>query len=547
MDKGKAQQLKKKMAMSIILFLKLCIPGMAKATSPSFHFEIEKGLLDLDRKSFNIVAPRGHAKSSLVAVAFVLWHLFLQDYYEYLIGRTDKYEKKQKYIVLVSKTQKEAIKRLRSIKQVLGDLKSGKQSKRFLSLFGDYGESTAVKWTDALIILKNGSSIEAVGTAQQVRGMLEGTQRPTLAVVDDPEDEGNTKTIDSMMHNRYWLLQGIAPALDPKVGRWVVIGTPQNTDCMVVHLHRALGKNSLWFQNDLATGTSRWSNSGTREEQDIEKESLDELEDDWIEKKTVLWPEWVGEDQLKVHKDLAEEMTMLGSYYREWECKVVGNEEQVFKPEFFEHTWDGEIKRDLTGQSYIRLTHIAGVQLDEPRDITVSISTAVDPAFSVSQYSDRTAIANLATDTEDNMYELEGVYKKLEPDVLLSGIVENHERIQPRIGVIEVTAAQIFVAQELYNQHGLNYVHDKPQDKKKGEGSRIERLQPQMKAGKFFHRKGSPLRSELLSYPRGKDDYADATEKAMRFRIKPRTSSVILNQTELAKSKKREYYDYMTA
>lgn len=541
-------ELKKKLAMSVILFMKVCIPGMAKVDSADFHYEIERRLMDLSIRQFNVVAPRGHAKSSLVAVAFVLWHIFLQDIYSAILKGARTATQKPKYIVLISKTQKEAIKRLRSIRYILGDLKSGRKSKKFAQLFGEWGERTALKWRDDLLILRDGTAIEAVGTQQQVRGMLEGDQRPTLVVVDDPEDEQNTITIESMRKNRAWLLQSVTPALDPQIGRWVVIGTPQNTDCMVVHLHRALGENSLWFMNDLETNSSFWSISEGREEQDANKAELKHVEeqDRFAHKGGVLWPAWVPTAELRTHKALAEEMMMLGSYYREWECKIVGDEDQVFTPEMFNNVWEGELLWDKVKHPYLRITALAGIPLESPKEVPVTIITAIDPAFSVSAYSDKTAMVNLAVDKDDNIYELDWVYKKLFPDVLLDTIRANHERFKPERGVIETTAAQIFVAEELYREFGINYKHDKPVQKKKGSGSRIERLQPVMASGKFFFKKGTPARAELLSYPRGKDDYADALEKAVRFRAKPKHEKIVKTDKELD-SLPRKYYDYMTA
>lgn len=541
--------------MSVILFLRTCIPGMAKVESPAFHYEIEKRLMDLDSQAFNIVAPRGHAKSSLVAIAFVLWHIFLQDLYEYLSGRTTEYKRDHKYVVIVSKTYKEAAKRLNSIKLILGDSTTGKFSKPFRALFGNFGSDTASAWREDRIILKDGSIIESVGTGQQIRGMLHDNQRPTLIVVDDPEDEENTRTFARMQNTRRWLLQGVIPARDPKIGRWIVIGTPQNTQCMVVHLHKALRGSSLWFMNDEATDTSFWSKRNEDFEKDLDIESLADLDygdgdidNNFNQQDGVLWPEWMSRSELKTQRAMAVANGLKGSYAREYECKIVGDEEQIFLPEFFENTWDGELLRDYMGRPYLRITHLRG-QEQEVIEKAVGLTAAIDPAFSISARADRTAIVNIATDVDGNIYELDWIYEKLHAAVLLDTIDANHTKFQPHTGVIETTAAQIFIAEELYRSRGINYVHDKPQQKKVGEGSRIERLQPLMVNGKFFHKKGSPLRSELLAYPRGRDDYSDAMEKAVRFRASPRFQDIAKTAEDAKKqeNKRVRYYDHMVA
>ena len=81
--------------------------------------------------------------------------------------------------------------------------------------------------------LKDGSMIICKGTGQQLRGIKHGNQRPTLIIVDDPEDENNTKTSESMEANLRWLLQSAVPSLDPKKGRIAIIGTPIHQRCMV--------------------------------------------------------------------------------------------------------------------------------------------------------------------------------------------------------------------------------------------------------------------------------------------------------------------------
>ena len=71
--------------------------------------------------------------------------------------------------------------------------------------------------------------------------MKHGNQRPTLVILDDPEDMNNTKTAEAMEFNLKWLLQSMAPALDAKRGRLAVIGTPQHQRCMVETLVQTEG------------------------------------------------------------------------------------------------------------------------------------------------------------------------------------------------------------------------------------------------------------------------------------------------------------------
>ena len=196
----------------MIMFGKIIMPNMFTVPSPDFHYKIADALLDSASKQVNIIAPRGHAKSSIVGGVYLIPPYASQG---------------SKLIVLVSRTQDHAIKLLGTIKDVLD------YSETFRAIYGYWGQHSAKQWAKSEIELKDGSMIICKGTGQQLRGIKVGSQRPTLIIVDDPEDENNTKTAEAMEQNLRWLLQSAVPSLDPTKGRIIVIGTPQHQRCMV--------------------------------------------------------------------------------------------------------------------------------------------------------------------------------------------------------------------------------------------------------------------------------------------------------------------------
>lgn len=137
-----------------------------------------------------------------------------------------------KLIVLSSKTLGHSIRLLDTIKNVL------EYSRRFHAIFGYWGSHTAKQWSKTEIALKDGSLITTRGTGQQVIGLKHGDQRPTLILVDDPEDINNTKTTEAMEMNLKWLMTQLLPSMDARTGRLVVIGTPQHQRCLVEHYLR---------------------------------------------------------------------------------------------------------------------------------------------------------------------------------------------------------------------------------------------------------------------------------------------------------------------
>ena len=231
-------KIKDKLIGNLMMFGKVTMPNMYSAPSPEFHYEIAKNLMDESKKQINIVAPRGHAKSSIVGGVFPLYHLMFHG--------------GQKLVVLVSRTQDHAIKLLGTIKDTL------EFSSNFRSVFGYWGQHNARQWAKSEIELKDGSMIICKGTGQQLRGIKKGNQRPTLIIVDDPEDENNTKTSEAMEVNLRWLLQSALPSLDPKTGRIVIIGTPQHQRCMVETLKEMKGWTNMHFAPSIKKKISLW-------------------------------------------------------------------------------------------------------------------------------------------------------------------------------------------------------------------------------------------------------------------------------------------------
>ena len=77
---------------------------MFSAKSPDFHYDLAGHIMNPDNKQINIIAPRGHAKSSVVGGILPLHHLMFGE------GK--------KLIVLSSRTQDHAVKLLGLIKDL---------------------------------------------------------------------------------------------------------------------------------------------------------------------------------------------------------------------------------------------------------------------------------------------------------------------------------------------------------------------------------------------------------------------------------------------
>ena len=240
------------------MFGKIIMPNMFTVPSPKFHYKIADALLDSASKQVNIIAPRGHAKSSIVGGVYPLYHLM--------------HHEGNKLIVLVSRTQDHAIKLLGTIKDVLD------YSETFRAIYGYWGQHSAKQWAKSEVELKDGSMIICKGTGQQLRGIKVGSQRPTLIIVDDPEDENNTKTAEAMEQNLRWLLQSAVPSLDPTKGRIIVIGTPQHQRCMVEILKQMKGWVNMHFSPDMDNEIALWEDWQPIKKLKQKKEELESIQ-----------------------------------------------------------------------------------------------------------------------------------------------------------------------------------------------------------------------------------------------------------------------------
>ena len=465
------------MSKDMLKFGKITMPNMFTVPSPKFHEDMAKSFLDKDVTKLNIIAPRGHAKSSIAGCVFPIHHLF--------------FDKGAKFIVLCSKTQGHAIDMLQSIKDVLD------YSQELRALFGYYGQHSAKVWTKDRVVLKDNTIIVCKGTGQQVRGLKHGNQRPTLFILDDPEDENNTKTKEAMEYNLRWLLQGCEPSLDAKKGRIVVIGTPQHETCMIEILGAMKGWKTFKYQA---------------------------LSDDG---KTALWPEQWSVKALNNKKEELESINRLSVFYREYQCQVVGDEDQLFKEEYIQW-WDGRLEEGDGEHHILNITEKNGIKYKEPLKIPVFVFMGVDPASSTKQTADYSTIVTIAVDADNNRFILPYYRKHAKPMALAAAILYQHKQYNPRRTHIESVGYQEMLRDYLRNQERYIAGLEKKINPRTSKSSRLETMEPYFFNKRVFLKKGmEELRAELLMYPRGKhDDLLDGLYYAMLNLYKPYTKSI---------------------
>ena len=465
-ENQETKALRKKIGGNMILFGRLTNPNMFSVPSPDFHYAIADVLMDESQRQVNIIAPRGHAKSSIVGGVYPLYHIM--------------HDKGPKLIVLVSRTQDHAVKLLGTIKDTLD------YSQPLRALYGYWGQHSAKQWSKTEIELKDGTMIICKGTGQQLRGIKVGSQRPTLIIVDDPEDENNTKTAEAMEQNLRWLLQSAVPSLDPVRGKIAVIGTPQHQRCLVEILKEMEGWTNLHFAPNMDT-------------------------------ETALWEEWQPIEKLKQKKKELESISRVSVFYREYLCQIIGDEDQLFKESYFKyHDYEHVIADD--GKHYLK---------DGEKKIPVNIFMGVDPASSIKKTADYSVVMPIAIDSENNRYILPYYRKRATPMKLAESIIQYFKLYKPHKVRIESVGYQEMLREYIRQRcdeegifiSGLE-IKESPRTSK---SSRLETLEPYFAQGKVFMKSDMlELKDELLLYPRGKhDDLLDGMFYAMKGMFRP--------------------------
>jgi phage terminase large subunit-like protein len=440
----------------MLLFGKVCLPHMFSVKSAVFHRELVDNFSDNTIRKLNVVAPRGHSKSSLAACLWPLYHIMFQG-------------DRPKFIVLVSKTEGHAIRLLQTLKDALD------YGVELRSAVGYWGQHSAKVWKSTEIVLKDGTMILCRGTGQMVVGLKHGDQRPTLVILDDPEDMNNTKTAEAMEWNLRWLLQSLVPALDPQIGRICIIGTPQHQRCMVETMKVTTGWKTLKYKAEQDDGTA-------------------------------LWPEWQPIERLLEEKESLSSIGRVSSYYREYQCEIIGDEDQLFKEAYLRY-YAGTLRTDSDGEAELHLTMLDGSANIAQKILPVNVFMGVDPASSTAQTADYSTIVPLAIDVSGNRYLLPYFNQRVTPMVLADNIMAYAKKYPylKRCRIESVGYQEMlrdYIRSQVYIP-GLE-IKENPRTSK---SNRLETLQPFFAQGKIFLMEDmKALIDQLLMYPRGKND-----------------------------------------
>ncbi len=443
-----------------------------------------------------IAAPRGHAKSTILALAYPLWCV--------LYG-------KETFVLIVSNTADQAIQRLTDIKKQL------ETNPLFLSDFPEICTSKKkTPWRTNRILLANGAMISAYGAGQQLRGVKKGKDRPGLIICDDLENLEQVREEQQRDKLKLWFAGTLLNACHPATN-FVVTGNILHHDSLLANLLDPLG-NPGWTAkkykavekfSDRPELWQRWSSifrglSEFEEETGPEaaKAYFDANRDAMLEGTQVLWPQREDYHSLMTIRECDGTVP----FYREKQNEPLDPDTCVFREENLQY-WDDKYE---TPQ-----------QLIQSLGKNCRISAACDPSMGKGKRSDYSAIVILAQDKRDKInYVIAADIARRTPDQTIKKIIEYCRIYTIAKFAFEKNQFQEIMLDNLTKQAqtaGVRF-NSRPINSKTNKQARIEGLEALVTQGLIvFSRRYQILLEQLRQFPHGKhDDGPDALEMAIQ-------------------------------
>ena len=480
-------------------FAEAYLPSHCNLPFSRMHEEIFLLLKEITEKRnarVAIAAPRGHAKSTIISLAYPLWCV--------LYG-------KEKFVLIVSNTADQAISRLNDIK---------KQLETNPLLLSDFPEICRSKkpapWRRNRILLSNGAMLSAYGAGQELRGVKKGKDRPGLIVCDDLENLEQVREEQQREKLKSWFTGTLMNAGYPATN-FVVTGNVLHYDSLLANLldpirnpgwiakrYKAIEKFSdhpeLWQQwSSVFRGLSEFEGQTGPE---VAKAYFEANRKTMLEGTQVLWPQL--EDYHSLMAMLERDGTV--TFYREKQNEPLDPDTCVFREENF-HYWDHKYESPQ--------------QLIQSLGNNARLTAACDPSMGKGKRSDYSAIIVVAKDKREGIhYVIAADIDRRTPDKTIEKIIEYCRIYHIAKFAFEKNQFQEIMLDNLTRRAQTTGVHfnKHPINSQTNKQARIEGLETLVTQGQIvFSRRHQILLEQLRQFPLGKhDDGPDALEMAIK-------------------------------
>lgn len=264
-------------------------------------------LADELTKFLSIIGFRGCSKSSNGTVALPLY-LALEKPEDF------------PFIIVVAETRDAVVEIISNMRREL------EENELLLADYGDMSEgvSKQSEWTKTSLILRNGVKIVGLSRGQRIRGRRHRQHRPSIVVVDDPEELEKVQKKEYRDKTERWVRGEVIPAIEETKARLIVLGNILHTDAIMARLKN----DSLFTHREFSL----------------------------FHGEAETWENCTWKGKYKTQRMIDEQRRKVGriAWLREYRLKVVAPDGQEVKEEWIQHyesipqrTEDPETKEPL--------------------------------------------------------------------------------------------------------------------------------------------------------------------------------------------------------
>lgn len=348
------------------------------------------------------------------------------------------------------------------------------------------------KYTDSVIVLENDCRIGAMPFGGNVRGQSWRSNRPRLAILDDPETRKMVRSKDLLAQGRDWIDNDLIGSEGAEGMAIVWFGTLLSYDCLL-----------RWISLPPERGGKGWTGpSGEVLRVPMLRRDGDFESSNWPEYFTAKRCERIfnkhGPRAFAIERQLDVRPGEDAVYHEEW---------------FWKHTFSSK-----------HLSRNAGRW--ELNGVPLSIYGAIDQAIGEEEEHAKSAFVIVGIDDSENVYVLEAVNERISFPKQCAKVEMLCDKWRPLAFGWEDVAYQRALSQQILTTRALPLVGIKRSTAAAAKEERLERHAVHWFNGKVYHDPDDPVqRDELLlqalEFPLGKlVDLLDAEETAVSLALK---------------------------
>lgn len=475
------------------LFVSIFLNDHCRYPFSKMHYDYFKLENDPTRRGRRdvIAAPRGHAKTTLIAFAKIL-HAIVYGY--------------EPHIVIIGHSLPEAESKVRDVIDEL------QHNPLILEIFGQLipkrGQpGFGTKKCDTL----NGLRLQSKSKGNQVRGLKFGKHRPSLVILDDIESPEEVLKEEQRYKTKQWLEKDVLKltSVDGHAN-FIVIGTCLHADALLPNLLDSTGWKGRRYRAVISFALNEplwdeWKSIYTdlfNENRVEEAEAFFKAnEAAMLEGTEVLWPE--AEPYYKLMKLIVDEGR--ASFQSEKQNEPFDPERQIFvmaNAKRFKEEYDEQGK-------WMGVRWLDGSNRFVSKHQMTKMVAYHDPAMCENKDNDYAAIVIGARDTHGYIYCLEAFIEKVPP----SKQIKHAYTLQGKWGFRHLYVETNNFQGVLKDQYFLSKPEDNPLmvhgiDQHSNKGKRISSVEPLVANGQLlFSNKINPrLLSQFDDFPNSQND-----------------------------------------